>query len=185
MKRLAMLLLMGGCASIGGAFTVFLSSKLVGPAVAQSPNFTPAYSSSSGNELPQLGNRFEDIALRLSPAVVSVEASKPSVTPSSTSKGRTLEESGSGVIIRGENQRGSLVLTNNHVIAQDRAVTLTTLLADCRACHPSGLVRPRIDVAILKLDHADFLPTGAGRRDRVRVGQWVLAIGSPFDSTRP
>src|SRR5262249_10261799 len=137
MKRLAMLLLMGGCASVGGAFTVLLSSKLVGPAVAQSPNFTPAYTTSSGSDLQQLGNRFEDVALRLSPAVVSVEASKPSVTPSSSNKGRTLEESGSGVIIRGENQRGYLVLTNNHVIAQARPEDITISLADGRVFHPS------------------------------------------------
>src|SRR5207247_6737933 len=54
--------------------------------------------------------------------------------------------------------------------------------ADGRVFHPNRVwADPESDVAILKLDHADFLPTvRLGDSDRARVGQWVLAFGSPF-----
>jgi S1-C subfamily serine protease len=73
------------------------------------------------------------------------------------------------------------VLTNNHVIQQAPAHQITISLADNRIVKPVKVwADPESDVAIMKLDAAE-LPTAAlGDSDKARVGQWVLAIGSPF-----
>jgi S1-C subfamily serine protease len=93
-----------------------------------------------------------------------------------------VEESGSGVIIRAANQVNFLVLTNNHVIAQASPEKITINLADGRVFHPGRVwADPESDVAVLRLDAVDNLPSATfGDSDRARVGQWVLAIGSPF-----
>lgn len=182
MNRVTLVLFLGGCAFAGGAFGLLVSPKLAPRAAAQSSNFSPVYQASTGSEVHQLGNRFEEVALRIAPAVVAVEASKPSAPPSASGRGRTLEESGSGVILRADDQRGYLVVTNNHVISQARPGDITVSAADGRVFHPARVwADPESDVAILRLENVDFLPTvRLGDSDRVRVGQWVLAFGSPF-----
>src|SRR5262249_41218313 len=131
----------------------------------------------------KLGDRFEEVARKISPAVVYIEVIKPaSPSVSGTSRTRTQEESGSGVIIRAEDGRGFLVLTNNHVIAQAKPEQITINLADGRLLRPQRVwADPESDVAVLRLEGGDNLPAVAlGDSDSARVGQWVLAVGSPF-----
>jgi S1-C subfamily serine protease len=130
-----------------------------------------------------LGDRFEAVARQVSPAVVYIEAAKPPApSPAAGRKGRLLEESGSGVIIRVEDAKGFLVLTNNHVIAQAAPEQITINLADGRLFHAKQVwADPESDVAVLGLDVSDSLPAvPLGNSDTARVGQWVLAVGSPF-----
>src|SRR5262249_54109787 len=70
----------------------------------------------------------------------------------------------------------------NHVIAQAGAEQVTITTADGRLLKPARLWSdPESDVALLRLDGPEQLPTAPlGDSDRTRVGQWVLAIGSPF-----
>jgi len=85
------------------------------------------------------------------------------------------EAVGSGFII----SEDGFVVTNHHVVAD--AVEITVHLTDRRefAATVIGLDEPS-DLALLKID-AQGLPTvQMGDSDRVRVGDWVLAIGSPF-----
>ena len=128
----------------------------------------------------QLSDRFETVAARVLPAVVSVEAVKPpKVAPDGKSK--PVEESGSGVIVKLDGRPGHFVLTNNHVIAQARPDQITLSLPDGRIYHPT-LVRadPESDIAVLTVD-APTLPTAPlGNSDQAKVGRWVLAVGSPF-----
>src|SRR5205085_3092912 len=74
------------------------------------------------------------------------------------------------------------VLTNNHVVAQAAPDQITINLADGRLFHPGRVwADAESDVAILRLDAGEGLPTAAlGDSDTARVGQWVLAVGSPF-----
>ncbi len=175
MKRFMLVLFVGACAFAGGLTSVALTARLQPRALAQ-PQTTlgPA----AGTELLRAGDRFEEVARRVSPAVVAVEASKPGGT---ANKNRAVEESGSGVLIRVEGRPGFYALTNNHVIAQAKPEQISVNLADGRLFHPGQvLTDPESDVAVLRID-ADGLPTAPlGDSDRMRVGQWVLAFGSPF-----
>jgi S1-C subfamily serine protease len=178
MKRALLICFLGGCAFFGGAAAMTFSARLQPPAAAQ-----PA--SSDGLAAPisdvlKLSDRFELVARRVAPAVVYVEASKPGKP--GASKANPLEESGSGVLIRLAGQSQVLVLTNNHVIAQALPEQITINLADGRLLHPGRVwADPESDVAILRLDGTSDLPiVPLGDSDSARVGQWVLAIGSPF-----
>ena len=82
---------------------------------------------------------------------------------------------GSGVIMSAD----GLILTNAHVVAN--ASDVIVKLTDRREFRAQILGRdPSTDIAVLKID-ADNLPTvSVGNPDDLKVGEWVLAIGSPF-----
>jgi serine protease Do len=144
---------------------------------------THTANSAGGDPLQMLSDRFESIAARVAPAVVSVEAVKPAKTiPNATSKSRPVEESGSGVILKLEGRGGFFVLTNNHVVTQARAEQITVHLADGRIFRPAQVwADPESDIALLSIDSSANLPTAVlGNSDNAKVGRWVLAIGSPF-----
>ncbi len=82
---------------------------------------------------------------------------------------------GSGFIISSD----GYILTNSHVVAA--ADDITVKLNDKREFTAEVIgVDPRTDVAVIKID-ADNLPAvSIGDPEKLRVGDWVLAIGSPF-----
>ncbi|KAA9338775.1 Do family serine endopeptidase [Hymenobacter busanensis] len=84
--------------------------------------------------------------------------------------------SGSGVVIAAN----GYIVTNNHVI--DKADKIEVVLDDKRK-YSATLVGtdPNTDLALLKVD-ADNLPyVRYGNSDNVKVGEWVLAVGNPFN----
>ncbi len=83
---------------------------------------------------------------------------------------------GSGVII----SEDGYIVTNNHVV--EEATKLRVTLNDGRTFDAEVIGRdPATDVALIKIE-AEGLPTLAfGSSDALRLGEWVLAIGSPFD----
>jgi S1-C subfamily serine protease len=173
MKRILTLMLLGGCAFAGGAIATLISSRFIASALAQPAPLT--------TEVDRLGERFEKTSRKVSPAVVAVEAVKPPA-PSSNGKSKPVEESGSGFLIRASGVREVLVLTNNHVVAGASPAQITVSLADGRLLRPTQVwTDPESDIALLRLQGADNAPTAVlGDSDTTRVGQWVLAIGSPF-----
>jgi serine protease Do len=82
---------------------------------------------------------------------------------------------GSGFVISSD----GYIVTNNHVV--DNANSVTVRLTDRREFEATVIgTDPRSDLALLKIE-ADALATlSLGRQDDIEVGQWVLAIGSPF-----
>ena len=73
------------------------------------------------------------------------------------------------------------MITNNHVISNAKADHITVHLADNRLFHPVQVwTDPESDIAALRLEVEDLPTVPLGDTDRVRVGQWVLAFGSPF-----
>jgi S1-C subfamily serine protease len=178
MKRFLVFSFLGFCAFFGGGAAVLVSPRLQSPAVAQ----TAAGSNlpTAATDLATLSDRFEIVARKVAPAVVYVEAAKP--LKSSASRTGPIEESGSGVLIHVDETNQVFVLTNNHVIAQATPQQITINLSDGRLLRPSKVwADPESDVAVLRLDTSYSLPTAPlGDSDKARVGQWVLAIGSPF-----
>jgi S1-C subfamily serine protease len=163
---------------LGGLAAALVPSHWVSPVIAQEQSATP-----SSTDLIKLSDRFEWVAKKVGPAVVAVEATKPAQpTGASSGKSRPVEESGSGVLVQFPNQKGVFVLTNNHVVAQAPPAQITINLADGKLVHPKQVwADPESDVALLLLDGGDNLTTAVlGDSDDVRIGQWVLALGSPF-----
>ncbi|WPP02153.1 DegQ family serine endoprotease [Pseudomonas sp. HR96] len=106
------------------------------------------------------------------------ERSLPRNAPKSPRGGdrqREAQSLGSGFIISDD----GYVLTNNHVIAD--ADEIIVRLAD-RSELKAKLVGtdPRTDVAVLKIDGKNLPTVKLGDSDKLKVGEWVLAIGSPF-----
>jgi serine protease Do len=187
MRRVLMPVFLGCCSFLGGIAAVTLGPRLTPTAIAQPPDprpispqqADPSRADVARVDLNRLGDRFEQVARRVSPAVVAIEAVKPSNKPGS--KTGSVEESGSGVLIRVNGQRGVLALTNNHVVTQAAAAQITVTLADSRIMKPSQIwTDPESDIAILRLDDDNLSTVSLGDSDSTRVGQWVLAFGSPF-----
>ncbi len=138
---------------------------------------------SSLDLLRAMEDGFATVAAEVSPAVVYIEVSLDSVEYENYlfdlwGFGEMPEQhaAGSGVIIDSD----GYVLTNAHVV--HTATNIQVTLADERT-YEAELVGsdPDSDVAIIKLLDAKDLPTARlGNSDDLRVGQWVLAIGSPF-----
>ena len=83
--------------------------------------------------------------------------------------------SGSGVIIRPD----GYIVTNNHVVAGATKVSVT--LNDNRQYDATVVgTDPATDVAIIKVDATDLPTIPMGNSDNLRLGEWVLAIGSPL-----
>ncbi len=82
---------------------------------------------------------------------------------------------GSGFIISAD----GVILTNAHVVAN--AAEVTVRLTDRREFTAKVLgTDPQTDVAVLKIDAKDLPTVRLGDSDKVRVGEWAVAIGSPF-----
>ncbi|MGE1082743.1 DegQ family serine endoprotease [Pseudomonas shirazensis] len=88
---------------------------------------------------------------------------------------REAQSLGSGFIISSD----GYVLTNNHVVAD--ADEIIVRLSD-RSELQAKLVGtdPRTDVALLKVEGKDLPIVKLGDSEKLKVGEWVLAIGSPF-----
>lgn len=142
---------------------------------------------------------FADVAQQVNPAVVNVEAvsrtrgrsraawgdgdspedlpdghplNHPPREDGQTPKG----DSGSGFVVEADGH----VLTNYHVI--EGAERVTVKLADGRSLRARVVgVDPPTDIALLKVDVDTPLPVAPlGDSDRLRVGEWVCAIGNPL-----
>ena len=126
-------------------------------------------------------DRFEAVIRKVAPCVVSVDAVKPPAANAAPGKTKPTEESGSGAMLRIDGFRGTYVVTNNHVVGGAKPGDITVTLHDGRIQQPDRVwTDPESDIALLRLA-AENLPTiDLGDSDRVRVGQWVLAFGSPF-----
>jgi serine protease Do len=148
-----------------------------------------------GLENGDLGDGFADVVERIAPAVttiyvereIDVAAQMPRRLPSPFDeffRDRNPQQpdeplirpgSGSGFIVSAD----GYVVTNNHVV--ENAVRVDVELADRRRFDDVQVIGrdPQTDVALLKIDADDLSPAPLGLSDSTRVGEWVLAIGSP------
>ena len=83
---------------------------------------------------------------------------------------------GSGFII----EASGYILTNNHVV--ENADEIIVALADRRERVATVVgTDPQSDLALLKIDEKNLPAVEIGDSDNLQAGQWVIAIGSPFD----
>lgn len=94
------------------------------------------------------------------------------------SQPRQGRSSGSGVIISSD----GYIATNNHVVENSDVLEVT--LEDNRKYEGTVVgTDPNTDLALIKIEE-DGLPfLKYGNSDRLRIGEWVLAVGNPFDLT--
>lgn len=86
--------------------------------------------------------------------------------------------SGSGVIL----SKDGYIVTNFHVVENASSIEVT--LNDKRAFKAEVVgIDPTTDIALLKIDAQDLAPMQFGNSDNLRVGEWVLAVGNPFNLT--
>lgn len=91
---------------------------------------------------------------------------------------RPQQSSGSGVII---SDKGYIV-TNNHVI--DDADEIEVALNDNRTYKATLIgTDPNTDIAVIKIDEKNLPFVNFGNSDQIRVGEWVLAVGNPYNLT--
>ncbi len=91
------------------------------------------------------------------------------------SQGHAMHGTGSGVIV----SEDGYVLTNNHVVTG--ADDVTVHLSDNRQFKAKVIGTDKAtDLAVLKIDATGLAPATLGDSDSMEVGDWVVAIGSPF-----
>jgi serine protease Do len=114
-----------------------------------------------------ISDAFQEAVDRVLPAVVTI---------------RAYSETGCGVVVRLASDGPCVILTNNHVVEGVEEGRVEFVLTGGRPLKPTRALRdPRSDVAVLVLEERDLPCAVLGDSDQARVGQWVLAIGSPFD----
>jgi Do/DeqQ family serine protease len=85
---------------------------------------------------------------------------------------------GSGVIVA----QDGYIVTNNHVVQEATDVTVT--LNDKREYKASIIATdPSTDLALIKIDEQALPFLTYGNSDEVKIGEWVLAVGNPFNLT--
>lgn len=88
------------------------------------------------------------------------------------------EGSGSGVIIATD----GYIVTNNHVIADAKEIEIT--LNDNRKYKATVVgTDPSTDIAVLKIEAKNLTALPLGNSDNLNIGEWVLAVGNPFNLT--
>ena len=88
------------------------------------------------------------------------------------------EGAGSGVIVSSE----GYIVTNNHVI-EDASEIEVTLNDNSKFTATVVGADPSTDIAVLKIEKSDLPAIALGDSDDLAIGEWVLAVGNPFNLT--
>ena len=174
------------------SLAMFLSMAPMGGCVAAEKSSRPV------ETVRDLGRAFVEVAKKVQPSVVSIR-SEMTVTTASPGEGfgedffkgtpfedffkghggppskRKQTAGGSGVIV---DPKG-YILTNNHVVAGAEKITIR--LFDGRELR--GTVKgtdPKTDLAVIHVEAKDLPVAALGDSDKIEVGEWAIAMGSPF-----
>lgn len=130
------------------------------------------FSGEAGAQFPS----FADLAEKLTPSVVNISSFSQSETENGEGNTPLSESLGSGFIIDGN----GYIITNNHVV--DKAESISITLSDNTKTEARVIGKdPKTDLALIKIETKRPLnAVEFGDSDKIRVGDWVLAIGNPF-----
>ncbi|WP_103665401.1 Do family serine endopeptidase [Gracilimonas amylolytica] len=148
--------------------------------------------SRSVNTLQDFNDAIVDIAEKTNPSVVTITTKRTEevrvINPfaqffgNPRDQGETRERTqrglGSGVIVSEE----GYILTNNHVIAETDEITVRMFNGNEVKAELVG-TDPQTDIAVLKVEVNDLPAVNMGDSDNLKVGSFVLAIGSPLDES--
>jgi serine protease Do len=146
--------------------------------LAASPTVAQAPTVNLQSSLPALGSGFGDIASRLEPAVVAISAKTTArgAPRNKAHQGSGGSATGSGFVIDGS----GIVVTNNHVIEGADAFEVVFSNGTRRNATLVGR-DTETDIAVLRTVAGPRLPAVPwGNSDQARIGDWAIAIGSPF-----
>lgn len=178
LKQVAAVVICGGCALLGGAGAQLFfraPNTVAANSLPLPPVQQPVAAELDRSMAFALGERFQSIVRKVGPAVVAVDAVKQTA-----STGKSKEESGSGVLVKLAGVKGTVAITNNHVVGDASREKVFVTLYDGRIVQPVRvLADPESDISLLEI--AEDLPAvEIDDSDRVIRGQHVLAFGSPF-----
>ncbi len=129
--------------------------------------------------LEQHGSLLKKVVRLVKPAVVHIEAEKTEQPNAREFARKPVEEAGSGVII--EHRDRFFVLTNRHVVKNALPSRIQIKLFDGRVLHPHKVWSDQgTDVAVMSVEDTDLTTVILGNSDAVEIGDFVLAVGSPF-----
>ncbi len=187
----------------GGAWlapNVGLSKAAIQSKVNSAPSAEPQKTVPAKQMMGDISQAFEQAAQKVSPSVVAITAEQSVEVQSSfgmpddalkdffgedffkrffgqtpQEQRRTVRSLGSGVIISSD----GTILTNNHVV--ENADKLFVVIGD-KKNYPAKVVGtdPQTDVAVIRIDAQNLPAATLGNSDDINVGQWVIAIGNPF-----
>lgn len=174
---------------LGGLFISNWDASVVEPEEYRS--ITPVVAADQ-RSLQEFSETFATIAERVKPSVVRITSKRVTRQaqaqrfwspfeeffgggPPRNAQPRPVQGLGSGVIV----SEDGYILTNNHVV--EDAERLTVQLSDEREAEAEIIgLDPRTDLAVIKVDFDDLPVLAFGDSDKLRVGEWVLAVGNPF-----
>jgi serine protease Do len=151
---------------------------VAGPVGAADPPTKAGPAPAAAPELARFNDLLAGLAESLKPAIVHVRVRRPGVTRDRDvdPEGEPRRSSGSGFIVEAD----GVIVTNAHVV--EGANSVQVRLFDGRRFLAKVLGKDsRVDLAVLKIDGASNLPVlPLGDSNRIRVGEFVLALGHPF-----
>ncbi len=181
-----------------GAGLQWTHSTIAAPPVqptAQSENEMQMSSSSSPNVAVELSNVFASVAKNVTPSVVTIftetkvkaqqqqfgqlfgdDFFKKFFQVPAPQQDQTQESLGSGVIVTSD----GTILTNNHVVKGADKIKVKLNDGTEYEAKVKG-TDVQTDLAVITIDAKGLTPINFGDSDKARVGDWVLAIGSPLN----
>ncbi len=178
MRKLFSLLvvsIMGGALTLG-SYLLFIEEE---PFYVEEKGSIPAYTPVNFEAVPgSTMADFTEAANKSVHAVVHVKNITEMRSPFSSRAGTALQGTGSGVIISPD----GYIVTNNHVIQKASKLQVTLNNNENYMAEVIGS-DPQSDIALLKIDAEDLDYLPFGNSNNARIGEWVLAVGNPFNLT--
>ncbi len=182
---------MGGLIALAGVFYMMPQTQPAAPQTTFAQNVNNRVNIKKGTVAAPLD--FKAAAKKAMPVVVHISATESSAAAKKRRQGRNNDPfgqffggdsfgprggSGSGVIF----SRDGYIVTNNHVVEGADQVEVT--LTDNRQYNATIVgTNPSSDMAVLKIEGDDFPTLQFADSDEAEIGEWVLAVGNPFDLT--